>query len=61
MTVKELIDELLATCNDDSETVVVGDAGLVTMLTVGKLPGTGERCVILNDYGSRGNGDSNAR
>lgn len=50
MTVKELIDELLGTMNDDSDQVVVQDSGLVTRVTYGTMPGTGERCIVINDY-----------
>lgn len=50
MTVKELIDELLATCRNDGEQVVVQDSGLVTRVSTGKLPRTGEPAVFLNDY-----------
>ena len=50
MTVKELIAELLASCESQDEQVVCNDSGLVTRVNGGKLAGTGEPCVMLNYY-----------
>ena len=53
MTVSELIEEMKSCCEAnevDNMPVVVCDPGLVTRIIVGKLPGTGEPCILLNYY-----------
>ena len=53
MTVEELINELMATCQSLDAEVCVGDPGLVTMVG-----GATDGKVWLNDYPTETSGDS---
>lgn len=50
MTVQELIDELIATCDSLDDEVIVYDAGPVTRVSADWTRGDGSRPVVLNSY-----------
>ena len=50
VTVKELIEELKATCLSLDDQVIVCDPGIVTNVTSGRTAGTKEPAVLLNNY-----------
>jgi hypothetical protein len=56
MKVRELIQELLATCGSLDDEVIVHETGIVTNAIGGRTAGTKEPAVLLNHYPPRGDG-----